>query len=43
MSGVVWIAVEDDEALSAAVENVIFFVLLLPDGSTKETTRLFLA
>lgn len=43
MSGVVRIAVEDDEALFATVENVIFFVLLLPGGSAKETTRLFLA
>jgi len=43
MTGVIRVAVEDDEALLAPVENVIFAVLILLGGSTKETIRLFLA
>jgi len=43
MTGVIGVAVEDDEALLAPVENVIFAVLVLLGGSAKKTSRLFLA
>ena len=43
MTGVIRVAVEDDEALLAPVENVIFAVLVLLGGSAKKTSRLFLA